>query len=221
MASRSSPLPAPAPPTRSAIVDAADALFYHRGYAHSSFADIAEAVGISRGNFYYHFRTKDEILDAVIAARIERTRTMLAEWSEGAESPLGRIRAFVHIVLRNRVDIERYGCPVGTLTAEMAKLGHPARAEAATLFALFRDWLRGQFEAMGAGSDADALALHVLVWSQGVATLANALGDVGLLTAEVGRMGHWLDEQAKRLAPPRSPPRPRGRTRASPRRGHA
>ena len=33
-------------------------------------------------------------------------------------------------VARLQADIERYGCPVGTLTAEMAKLGHPARAEA-------------------------------------------------------------------------------------------
>jgi AcrR family transcriptional regulator len=221
MPARNSPLTAPPPPTRSAIVDAADALFYHRGYAHTSFADIAGAVGISRGNFYYHFRTKDEILDAVIAGRIERTRTMLAEWGGGAESPLGRIRAFVHIVLRNQADIERYGCPVGTLTAEMAKLGHPARAEAATLFVLFRDWLREQFQAMGAGSDADALALHVLVWSQGVATLANALGDAGLLTAEVARMERWLDEQATRLSPPRALPRPRSRTRSTPHRGRA
>jgi TetR/AcrR family transcriptional repressor of nem operon len=221
MPARNSPLTATPPPTRSAIVDAADALFYQRGYAHTSFADIAGAVGISRGNFYYHFRTKDEILDAVIAARVERTRTMLVQWGDGAESPLERIRAFVHIVLRNQADIERYGCPVGTLTAEMAKLGHPARAEAATLFALFRDWLRGQFEAMGAGSDADALALHVLIWSQGVATLANALGDAGFLTTEVARMGRWLDEQAKRLTPPRALPRPRSRTRSTPRRGHA
>ncbi|MDD9913854.1 MAG: helix-turn-helix domain containing protein, partial [Rhodospirillaceae bacterium] len=37
-------------------------LFYRHGFDHTSFADIAEAVQISRGNFYYHFRTKDDIL---------------------------------------------------------------------------------------------------------------------------------------------------------------
>ncbi|MEK9971095.1 MAG: helix-turn-helix domain-containing protein, partial [Ferrovibrio sp.] len=48
--------------TRDDIVEAADGLIYRRGYDHTSFADIADAVRISRGNFYYHFRTKDEIL---------------------------------------------------------------------------------------------------------------------------------------------------------------
>lgn len=217
MAPSGSPSSATPPPTRSVIVDAADDLFYRRGYVHTSFADIAEAVGISRGNFQHHARTKDEILDAVIASRIERTRAMLAQWRDGAGSPLAGIRAFVHTVLRNRAGIERHGCPVGTLTAEMDKLGHPARAEAAMLF---RQWLRDPFEAMGAGNEANALAMHVLVWSQGVATLASALGDTAILTAEVARIEHWLGEQARRLSPPRRPAPPRSRSRPPLRRGH-
>ena len=55
--------------TRDQIVEAADQLFYQNGYERTSFSDIAEAVHISRVNFYYHFRTKDEILDAVIGLR--------------------------------------------------------------------------------------------------------------------------------------------------------
>ena len=47
--------------TRDQIVEAADRLFYRQGYEHTSFADIADAVQISRGNFYYHFKSKDEI----------------------------------------------------------------------------------------------------------------------------------------------------------------
>lgn len=65
------------PTTREQIVEAADRLFYEHGYARTSFADIAGAVQISRGNFYYHFKTKDEILDAVIALRLANTRRML------------------------------------------------------------------------------------------------------------------------------------------------
>ena len=56
--------------TRDLIVEAADRLFYRKGYAHTSFSDIADVVQISRGNFYYHFKTKDEILNAVIATRL-------------------------------------------------------------------------------------------------------------------------------------------------------
>lgn len=59
--------------TRDAIVAAADALFYQQRVASTSFADIAAQVNISRGNFYHHFRSKDEILDAVFALRTART----------------------------------------------------------------------------------------------------------------------------------------------------
>ena len=55
--------------TRESIVEAADRLFYQRGYDHTSFADIADDVEISRGNFYHHFKTKDDILAAVISRR--------------------------------------------------------------------------------------------------------------------------------------------------------
>jgi TetR/AcrR family transcriptional repressor of nem operon len=63
--------------TRDQIVEAADQLFYRLGFDHTSFADIAEAMQISRGNFYYRFKTKDEILDAAISLRLVNTQKML------------------------------------------------------------------------------------------------------------------------------------------------
>ena len=69
--------------TRGQIVEAADELFYSHGFGQTSFADIAAAVQISRGNFYYHFRTKDEILDAVIDKRLA-DREMSLQLSEEA-----------------------------------------------------------------------------------------------------------------------------------------
>jgi AcrR family transcriptional regulator len=180
--------------TREQIVDAADRLFYEQGYAPTSFALIADAVGISRGNFYYHFKTKDEILAAVIEARLAHTRRMLAGW-EGAASPLERVRRFVEIVLTNGADIENYGCPVGTLTNELAKLGHPLRAQAVGVFNLFRDWLREQFTALGRTAQADDLAMYVLMFSQGVATLSNAFGERAYVQREVQRLNAWLSAQ--------------------------
>src|SRR5687767_5829581 len=131
--------------TREQIVAAADQLFYRQGYEHTSFANIAEAVRISRGNFYYHFKSKDEILDAVIEARLAATRKMLERWEIEGEGPADRIRSFIHILIANRADIKRYGCPVGTLCTELAKLGHASQGEAKELFTLFRTWLRRQF----------------------------------------------------------------------------
>lgn len=178
--------------TRSQIVAAADNLFYRQGFAQTSFADIATAVDLSRGNFYYHFKTKDEILDAVIAARLEKTQTMLDRWELAGDSPQARILSFIHILIANRADIKRYGCPVGTLSTELAKLGHAAQGEANRLFALFRLWLRRQFAGLGRKADADALALHLLARSQGVATLANAFHDDAFIRREVAELENWL-----------------------------
>jgi TetR/AcrR family transcriptional regulator, transcriptional repressor for nem operon len=152
--------------TRDHIVEAADRLFYRQGYERTSFSDIAEMVNISRGNFYYHFKTKDEILDAVIEARLAATRAMLERWELEGEGPADRIRTFIHILVGNRADIKRYGCPVGTLCTELAKLNHAAQGEANALFTLFRTWLRRQFALLGREPDADALAMHLLARSQ-------------------------------------------------------
>ena len=73
--------------TRDQIVEAADELFYRRGYEHTSFADIADVVRISRGNFYYHFRSKDEILDAVIRLRLANTKRVLEQWRATGNIP--------------------------------------------------------------------------------------------------------------------------------------
>jgi AcrR family transcriptional regulator len=180
--------------TREHIVDAADQLFYRQGYEHTSFSDIADDVQISRGNFYYHFKTKDEILDAVIDARLAHTRRMLDQWEAAGKDPADRIRSFIHMLVANRADIKRYGCPVGTLRTELAKLNHAAQGEAGKLFALFRAWLRRQFVALGRTQDADALAMHLLARSQGVATLANAFQDDKFIRHEVELMYDWLNQ---------------------------
>jgi TetR/AcrR family transcriptional regulator, transcriptional repressor for nem operon len=199
--------------TREHIIEAADRLFYRQGYEHTSFAHIADAVQISRGNFYHHFKSKDEILDAVIVQRLANTQQMLDGWERAGEHPRERIRSFIHLLIANRAPIQRYGCPIGTLCTELAKLNHGSRAEANRLLSLFRAWLRRQFSLLGREADADALALHVLAWSQGVATLANAFHDEAFIREEVRRMDEWLASCVAN-APPRARRKRTGGTRS-------
>jgi TetR/AcrR family transcriptional regulator, transcriptional repressor for nem operon len=182
------------PATRNLIVEKADTLFYEGGFEATSFADIAAAVGISRGNFYHHFRTKDEILDAVITRRMERTHSMLESWQEEGQGPRDRILCFIHIVITNQAKIMAFGCPVGTLCSELAKLNHRAIGRAAEIFNLFRGWLAGQFRAFGAADQSGELALRVLAWSQGVAVIASAFRDEAFIRREVAGITAWLDE---------------------------
>ncbi|MEH6630752.1 MAG: TetR/AcrR family transcriptional regulator [Halopseudomonas aestusnigri] len=178
--------------TRDHIIEAADLLFYQQGYEHTSFADIADAVKISRGNFYYHFKTKDDILDAVINLRLTNTQNMLERWEIEGQSPEERIRHFIHILIKNQTKIMQYGCPVGTLSTELAKMGHHAQTDATRLFTLFRTWLVQQFISLGHTAIADELAMHLLARSQGVATLANAFRDENYIGQEVAQMNEWL-----------------------------
>jgi TetR/AcrR family transcriptional repressor of nem operon len=179
--------------TRENIIAAADDLFYRQGFEHTSFTDIAGAVKISRGNFYYHFKTKDDILDAVIAARLDRTGNMLKAWEQDGETATDRVRSFIDILIRNRAKIKKFGCPVGTLSTELSKLNHAAEKEANKLFSLYRIWLSRQFTVLGREADADTLAMHLLARSQGIATLANAFSDEVFIHQEVQQMYDWLD----------------------------
>lgn len=48
------------------ILDAAQELFEHKGFDKTSTGDILEKVGIARGTLYYHFKSKEDIMDALI-----------------------------------------------------------------------------------------------------------------------------------------------------------
>lgn len=182
------------------IVETADQLFYEQGFEHTSFADIASAVGISRGNFYHHFKSKDDILDAVITLRLKDRQDMLEQWQLEGNTPEERIRSFIYILITNQAKIMLYGCPIGTLSTELAKLNHPSQGGASELFTVFRTWLRRQFVQMGHEDIADDLAMHLLARSQGVATLANAFHDEDFVKREVDEMCAWASSYAQQKA---------------------
>jgi AcrR family transcriptional regulator len=51
---------------RNEILDAADELFSQKGFDGASTNDILERIGIARGTLYYHFKSKEDIMDALI-----------------------------------------------------------------------------------------------------------------------------------------------------------
>ncbi len=151
-------------------------------------------MGISRGNFYHHFKTKDAILDAVISRRQQRTSEMLDNWQAEGAAPRDRILSFIRLLIANRTKIMAFGCPVGTLCSELAKLDHAAQHSAAEILGLFRSWLTGQFQALGTIRQAEAHAMHLLVWSQGVAVIAATFRDEAFIRREVAGIEEWLDQ---------------------------
>ena len=55
------------------ILDVAERLFYERGYDNTSTNDILAEIGIARGTLYYHFKSKEDILDAMIERVLNKT----------------------------------------------------------------------------------------------------------------------------------------------------
>src|SRR5438046_5347843 len=56
--------------TRAALLDAAARVFIERGFAGSSVEAISEAAGYTRGAFYAHFRTKEELFAELLQQRV-------------------------------------------------------------------------------------------------------------------------------------------------------
>jgi len=180
---------------RQRIVASADQLFYQQGYENTSFSDIAEDVGISRGNFYYHFKSKDEILNAVIDTRLIDIEQMLDEWSKKYTDPRQRIIMYIDILTNHQDNIKNHGCPLGSLCTELAKQSHVMLQDANKMFAIQRDWLTVQLKELGLGKNAKQVAMHLLARSQGIATITNAFEDQDFLRQDVKRLKQWLDEQ--------------------------
>ncbi len=185
-------------PVRERIIEAADQLFYQQGYEQTSFSHIADAVKISRGNFYYHFKSKDEILQAVIGVRMARIEQMLTQWEAELPQPYERILRYIDILITNQAHIKKYGCPVGSLCSELTKLLHAAQTDANALLVIYRSWLTKQFTLLGHQADATALAMHLIARGQGIATLANVFHDEQFLQQEVQQLREWLTMLAQR-----------------------
>ena len=145
--------------TRSDIVECAKQLFYEHGYEGTSFTDIVESSGLSRGNIYHYFKTKDDILQAVIARHLEEYRMLLAKWDKKHKDARERLTAFSNMIAGHRVDLVEYGCPIDSLNTELAKDRRDLQQAARALFDLFRDWLSPCFRQLVQGSESEPLAL--------------------------------------------------------------
>ena len=63
---------------RNEILDKAESLFEVKGYNKTTVNDILREVNIAKGTFYYYFKSKEEVLDAVIDRYLE----IALEWAE-------------------------------------------------------------------------------------------------------------------------------------------
>ena len=182
---------------RQQIVKAADQLFYQKGYNLTSFSDIATASKVPRGNLNYYFKTKNEVLIAVIQYRVDETQQMLQNWENEYQTPMERLQRYAQIASNMRNEVIHYGCPMGTLNMELGKVQQALQAIAIEQFEVFEQWIKKQFQAMGCSKNAAELTMHLMVRTQGIATMAYIHQDTRLIQREVKSIISWLELQSK------------------------
>jgi TetR/AcrR family transcriptional regulator, transcriptional repressor for nem operon len=176
---------------RTRLLQAAEKVSYRHGFGKTALADIATEARIPLGNIYYYFKTKDDIGDAIVELRLSRFRKLLQEFDK-ADDPRERLCAFVQIKIKNREELARSGCPVGTLCSELHKHGGAVAKKSTALFGEALAWMEAQFKALGKGADSRGLAVHLLSTTQGVSVLAHTFHDPGLIEMEAARLKEWI-----------------------------
>jgi TetR/AcrR family transcriptional regulator, transcriptional repressor for nem operon len=181
------------PPKRERLLAAARELVYRQGVARTTLADIAAAADVPLGNVYYYFKTKDDIVGAVVDMYVGQLTAEVAELERRHRSPKARLKALVNVVLGERhTMLAQYGCPYGTLSSELAKHADRPDPLIAPLMQIPLDWAEKQFRAMGR-RDARDIAVELIVAFQGSTVLGNGLGQPELIVRQARRLEKWID----------------------------
>jgi len=90
------------------ILDVAENLFMKKGFDGTSTNDILQAVGIARGTLYYHFKSKEDIMDALIHRMSESLLMKARQASEDTTIPVNErlIRVVMALKLKESDDNE-------------------------------------------------------------------------------------------------------------------
>lgn len=174
------------------IIQTVDRLIYEKGFNVMSFKDIAEACGLSKGNLYYYFKTKDELLKAVIDYRLGNMQNMLKEWEQEFPAALERLQRYVQIMINEASQVVYYGCPMGSLNTELAKGQPELQTISRAQFDLFKSWLKKQFKQLVADKAAEHYALRLMARTQGVVVIAQAYQDKRFIKRETEEINQWL-----------------------------
>ena len=180
------------PGKRERLVAAAAQLLHEQGIERTTLADIAGAAGVPAGNVYYYFKTKDEVIAAVIEARTQQVKTTLAAIDAHHRAPKSRLKALVREFTAQGELVAQHGCPLGSLCSELGKRVNPPGFAAAELMRLPIDWAEEQFRSLGR-RDAHDLATDLMAAYEGSALLANTMGDPSILSGAARRLNRWID----------------------------
>ena len=178
---------------REAIIAAAAGLFWRRGYASTTLADVAAAARIPAGNLFYYFRTKADLARAVADIFVVETQAMLADTEAEEADPRRRLAALVVRLSRSLRSRVEHGCPIALCVRDFRNEASDASDRAAEAFTLLAGFMARE---LGRAGLRPALALSqaraALAEWQGGMMLAHALKDASILSESFRRMERLL-----------------------------
>jgi len=134
--------------TRQSIVETAAELFWARSYHGVGVAQIAAATKVNKATLYQHFRSKDELAQAVVTYNLERTVDCVFEAAMAAsEDPDERLEGIYRRVHAMHVSLERSGapargCPFVNIAMELSLENDSLREQVADAIERFAGYYR-------------------------------------------------------------------------------
>jgi TetR/AcrR family transcriptional regulator, transcriptional repressor for nem operon len=168
------------PSTRQRIVESALYLFWLRGYAATGIAEILSRSHANSGSFYHFFKTKEELLLAVLELYIQTLEPIIVDpVSQRLTDPLERVFGVLEFYRGNLLKTDcSYGCPIGRLALEIPEEQFRVHKRLADNFdgwtSAIEKFLQAARERFPAGTDMQTLAKFVLTVMEGGVMQARA-----------------------------------------------
>ena len=176
---------------RERLVEGARDAFHAQGVEATTLADIAHTADVPLGNVYYYFKTKHDLVDAVVASHVRDVHEAL-DSLERHRTPKARLKALVRMLVGQADLTALYGCPQGSLCSELDKREDGPGSRCTELLGTPIRWAEQQFRAMGR-RDARELAVALIASYQGIALLTNTFRDPETMVREGRRLERWID----------------------------
>jgi TetR/AcrR family transcriptional repressor of nem operon len=176
---------------RQQLVDSAQSLIYEQGVHRTTLAEVAERADVPVGNVYYYFKTKDDLVDAVLESRAAQIHETLEGFGK-RRTPQARLKALAHGWVEIAETVAQFGCPLGTLSSELGKHPDDMAAPDASVFQPIVDWIETQLRELGR-RDARDLAFELLARIQGGALLGQSFRDPDILVRQTRITNRWID----------------------------
>jgi len=170
--------------TQDRLIDSARYLFWERGFAGTSMADLLTHAGVNSGSFYHFFESKEALLRAVLEGYIQGLRPIIVDPAFArTDEPVERIFAILAGYRERILQTDcKYGCPLGRLALEIDPENRPAHKLIARNFqgwiGAIRECVEQMKHRLPKSTDPDALSTYVLAVMEGGVMLSRSYGSV-------------------------------------------